>query len=816
MWSLAVLALSARAQVVEGDRPWIPDAGLAAEGGPGALWVNPANISYDPDPRYGAWIARDLGQDPTSLALAAGVGGLGIGVHNVAVPGERSDWTLDYASSVRLPERVSVGFRAAWHLTEADRNFVAYDVGLAWRPLPWVGVAAVARNVTSPDPSTPAQSGVGVALRPFEQVVTLSADYLHDFDAASPRDHLVGALRVRPTEGLYLRASGDVGLDGEYTVGGGLELYFGTWGGGASSRVEGEDAAVVAFLGTDEPGEALVKTGNKVPVLVLDHRPPYEKDTSFLASGDPTWLETLELLRRSEEDRTVRGLALVMRGGGLSWAQAEELRARIASLQASGKRVTAYLYGSGGTTDYYVAVAADHVVLHPSEDLSLVGVGTEMMFLRGALDLVGVEPQFVRRRQYKSAVEQYTHTEPTGPSLEQTEALLDDLSEALIGGIASGRSLDPQAVKALIDGGPYTAKEALEKGLVDEIAYADQVEDVVSAQLDLDDPDFRGLSEMPQAHSGWKAAAQIAVVYVDGAIVTGSSGGGGLFGGGGAGSDTIVDALDRAREDDQVKAVVLRVDSPGGSSFASDDVHRAIERIQEEGKPVVVSFGGVAASGGYYVACGADAIWAEPTTITGSIGVYSGKFATERLMTRVGVNTTSLERGRNADIYSGTEPWDALQLEKMDHMVGATYDEFVRKVSDGRGLTPEQVDAVAGGHVWTGKRAQELKLVDEIGGFQDAVADARHRAGLDGREVALVSYSWSGMLQETLAPTQMRVTEAAVRVMMPQLSQMLAPKDPIPTSLKPITDALAPALILAADPEAVWMYDPSVLEVDGR
>ncbi len=823
--ALALLALrAADAQVVVADdRPLIPSSGVAAESGPGSLWVNPANQVYDPDARYGLWVANDLGGDPTSFAAMAGTGGVGVGVHNVSVPrdlgGGRSDWSLDFTSGVRLPERLAIGFRAAWHLKDLG-NFVSYDVGAAWRPLPWLGFGAVADNITTPDPSAPARSAVGLALRPFGKFATISSDFVHEFDPNTPHNVISSSIRLRPVRGLFLRGNVDADLAGGLTVGGGLEVFFGDFGGGAYAVNDGSDTGLVGFIGTEDPGEALIRTGDRVPVLVLDHRLAYEERSGFLAPSETTYLETLELLRRSEEDNAVRGVAIVLQGAGMSWAQAEELRARIFALQANGKGVVAYLYGSGGSTDYYIASAASHIVLHPSEDLGFIGVGAEQEFFRGAFDLVGVEPQFVRRREYKSAVEQYTNTEPSPPAVEEMDALLDDLQAALVAGVAQGRNLEPAAVQALIDAGPYTAQEALEKGLVDEIAYPDQVEDAIENYLGHGSVNLTDLADMPQPHSGWKASAQIAVVYIDGAIVLGQSAvGGGLFGGGGsnAGSVTVVNALDKAREDDQVKAVVLRVDSPGGSSFASDDIHRAVERIQEAGKPVVVSMGGLAASGGYYVACGSDAIWAEPTTITGSIGVYSGKFATGRLMERVGIHIESYERGRNAGINSSVQAWDALQRERMDAMVGATYDEFKKKVGDGRGLTNEQVEEVARGRVWAGSRGKEQGLVDNLGSLQDAIDDARQRAGIpEGRSVAIVSYSPSGTMLETLAPTQMKVTETMVRTLFPDLAARLETTTELPPFVRTLAQAFAPAMIMADHPEEVWMYDPSLTTLDGH
>jgi protease-4 len=409
-------------------------------------------------------------------------------------------------------------------------------------------------------------------------------------------------------------------------------------------------------------------------------------------------------------------------------------------------------------------------------------------------------------------VEQYTASEPSAPSLEQTGAYLDDFYEALVTAIATGRKKAPEAVTALIDAGPYTAAEALDKGLVDALVYPDEIEDKIEQD---DFIEFIDLEDLPEAHSAWESPKKIAVLYVEGAINSGPSGGGGLLSGKSTGSATLVDQLEDAKDDDQVKAVVIRVDSPGGSSFASDEIHRAIARVKEEGKPVVVSMGGYAASGGYYVSANADAIWAEPTTITGSIGVFGGKFALGDAMSRFGVSTTQLWRGRNATIDSSTTPWDDVQRARMQALVDATYAEFKAKVAEGRNLTPEQVEEIARGHVWTGKRAAEIGLVDHLGGLDDAIRDARNRAGLgEGRQVQLVSYDGRGMLLEAVAPaTGSRLTERAVTALFPrvlaEIEGLRGMRDAI--ALPHGTDAwLTP---MTHPDEHLWLMDPAGFEV---
>lgn len=833
-WTLAVAGVvgSAPAWAQSGfdtGRPPIPSAGFATENGPGAMWVNPANLGYDPDPRLGAFFTRALpGAERTSVAATAGVGGLSFGlqdVNRVGPDGPRSDWTASYATSIPFPERIAAGLGLHWAFVDgADPNYLAYDVGLSWRPLPWLGVSGVAQNVGSPDPLGRARplTGGGVALRPGRFAI-LGLDAARTFatrEGAPDTDTLTGTLRLRPLEGLYLRGNGAAALTGgdlAFSAGAGVEVYLDGMGVVVHGTSDLEDAtALTVAASTDEPDESLVRSHDRVPTLRLDHTPPYQERTGLFAPDRDTWLDVLERLRRAEADREVRGLTLVLDGAGLSMARARELRDRIASMESGGVKVVAYLENPSAT-EYYVATAAGHVIVHPAGQVDLKGLAVELQHLRGLLDKVGVQPQFVKRAEYKSAPETFTETEPSPANLEETTALVDGLYEELVAGIAAGRKVEPSVVAAWIDGGPYSADEALEKHLVDAVAYADELDAQVSEHqgrsVDTDDL----LLGATVAHSPWEDPKQIAIIYVEGAIVGGESSPGGLFSGRSTGSDSVVRALERVKKDPNIRAVVLRVDSPGGSAFASEEIWRAAELVQKEGKPVVVSMGGVAASGGYYVAAGADAIWAEPTTITGSIGVFSGKFATKALQDKLGVNTVTVARGRNANVESSTTPWDDVQRARMQELVDQTYTQFKARVAEGRALADADVEAAARGRVWLGIDAEERGLVDHLGSFQDAIADARDRAGIsERRKVGLVEITGSGMLLERLAPAAQAAgphpTFALARAVLspPRL------EDRVRSELLPFADALswqAPSLWPLLHPDvSLWALEPLVVE----
>ena len=315
----------------------------------------------------------------------------------------------------------------------------------------------------------------------------------------------------------------------------------------------------------------------------------------------------------------------------------------------------------------------------------------------------------------------------------------------LITAIATDRGWEDDHVAQLIDAGPFTADDALEKRLVDSLVYPDQID----AELD------RLFTQRHNVESnygndrdtvGWLPRREVAVITIDGGIVSGPSGGPGFFGGGyTSGSDTIVPQLEAAASENSIKAVVLRVDSPGGSSFASDEIWRAVERVKKAGKPVVVSMGSVAASGGYYVAAGADAIVASPSTITGSIGVYAGpKFSLEGLYEKVGIGSELYVRGRNAAMWSISKPMDDHEFAALDRMVDHTYQQFKSRVGMGRSLDKAQVESVARGRVWSGVDAKEQGLVDELGGFYDAVGIACEKANMDCSRVSLLQLSARG------------------------------------------------------------------------
>jgi protease-4 len=442
-----------------------------------------------------------------------------------------------------------------------------------------------------------------------------------------------------------------------------------------------------------------------------------------LADPSPTLHRLVDTIRRAGEDARVKTLVLRPRTLGALWGQVQEIREAIVAFKASGKPVVAYLE-SGTATDYYVASAADRVLMMPAGQLDLTGVASYELFFRGALDKIGVEPDLLHVGDYKTASNTFTERGFTREHRDMARALNRDWYDELVRALAASRKKDEADIRRLIDEGPYLAAGALAAGLIDGLAYEDQLDDEapVAGTRRVDGDDYHlGLD-----HRG---ANRIALLYATGAIVSGRSTRDGS-GGGTVGSETFAEWLRKVRVDTGVRAVVVRIDSPGGSAIASEVIWREL-KLTRDVKPVVVSMGDVAASGGYYIAAPAHVIVAQPGTLTGSIGVVTGKYVLAGTLDKLGVGADAVSDGRHAEIYSPLRPFTASERAAVAGQMRATYDLFVSRVAEGRGKSAADVGAVAEGRVWTGRQAQARGLVDELGGLERAIELAKIRAKID-------------------------------------------------------------------------------------
>ncbi|QBI21518.1 signal peptide peptidase SppA [Egibacter rhizosphaerae] len=449
----------------------------------------------------------------------------------------------------------------------------------------------------------------------------------------------------------------------------------------------------------------------------------------------PQLRDVLEVLEAAAADPRVRVLHARVDQPAASWAHAEELREAVAAFRRSGKPALAHAQSFGeagdGTLSYFVAAAFDEVWLQPSGEVGLVGVAREERFLADMLDKLDVRPELDRRHEYKTAANVATHREFTDAHREFADRMVESHYEHLVAGVGGDRSLSHEAVTALVDRAPIAAEEARDAGLVDRLAYRDEV--VAESKQRAGEgaqvttlAAYRSLVRRRQLRPGRRTT--VALVHGHGAIQAGRNRRSMM--GPVMGSDTVTLGFQQAIRDKKVRAICFRVDSPGGSAVASDAVWRAVARAREAGKPVVVSMGSVAGSGGYWVAMGADRIVAAHGTLTGSIGVVSGKFVLRGLRERLGITSDAVERGAHARMFSTEQSFSDDEWEQVQAFLDRVYDEFVRKVAEGRAMSPEEVHEHARGRVWTGADAAERGLVDRLGGYRAAFATVRQLVGL--------------------------------------------------------------------------------------
>jgi protease IV len=469
----------------------------------------------------------------------------------------------------------------------------------------------------------------------------------------------------------------------------------------------------------------------------------------------------VETLRKAKLDRRVSAVLLAPRAlSSPFWAKVQELREAVVDFKTSGKPVYAFLEYAGDR-EYYLATAADKVFLLPTATLDLTGVATYEVFLRGTLDWVGAVPDLLHIGDYKTAINVFTEKTFTPAHKEMSASLNRDQFDQLVRALADGRRKSEGEIRSAIDDGPLLPEDALRLGLVDDLAYEDELDDLVDSVgapgtlklVESDDYAF-----VPWDSLGVRRRSRIAVLNAIGAITLGRSGYDPINGPV-LGSDSLVEHIRQIRDDSSIRAIVLRIDSPGGASTASDVIWRElmITKGDEHKRPIIVSMSDLAASGGYYIAMAGDVLVAQPGTLTGSIGIYSGKFVTGGVFDKVGANVEATSDGRHAQMYSPDRRFTDEERAKVVEGMQAFYDQFVEKVAEARHTTPEKIDQVAQGRVWTGHQARQVGLVDQLGGLQVAIAVAKQRARIPAEEeVDIVVYpprrSFYDVISEGLQP----------------------------------------------------------------
>ena len=456
----------------------------------------------------------------------------------------------------------------------------------------------------------------------------------------------------------------------------------------------------------------------------------------------PTVRAIVDDLRKAKVDPRIRRVLLKPTGfDSPFWGKVQEIRDAILEFKKSGKPIYAYLE-FGGDREYYLSTAADKVFLMPSASLDLQGVATYELFLRGTFDKFGAIPDLHHIGDYKTATNTFTEKGFTAAHKEMDESLNRDLYEQIIRDIADGRKKNEGEVRSLIDQGPFLPEDALHAGLVDDVAYEDQVSDQLRAGAKAHDVEGDDYARISPSSVGLNKGPRIAVIYAVGEIVSGRNAYDPVNGPV-VGSDSLIDYIRQARRDSSVRAIVLRIDSPGGSSIASDAIWRelTIAKRERADRPLVASMSDLAASGGYYIAMPAQVLVAQPATLTGSIGIFGGKIVTGGVYEKLGAHIDSTSIGRNAEMGSPARKYNPEELQKLQEQLQSFYDQFVEKVADARHSTPEKIDALAQGRVWTGRQAKQNGLVDQLGGLDRAIAVAKQRAKIAAdAEVEIVTF----------------------------------------------------------------------------
>jgi protease IV len=755
----------------------VPDGSIATQTDSASLEVNPAGLGFveGSEFSYAFFLPtadyRGVVPSGHSLSLALGGPGSGFGfgvqwMDNPLLGGRRAvfrKYTLGGALSSRF---FSFGAALNFFGSRYDERLNALrtaDLGLQWRPNRFLGIGLMTRDFTpaflDEDQALQPRVGLGLALRLFEGRLVFDTEVhsVRRADTLEIRPRLAGeplrGLRLFGTGMISIPAPGSVQTPGFDGLSFGLELSMGTFGLQSAAHVpeeiqgNGLKASGLAYRvwGGTPQKRPLFSLKDRWVRVNIDSNIAEQASSGFFQETTRSFLNLINDLNAITEDPAIGGVILDVQSGHLGYSQIWELHQAMDALHGAGKESIALLRNPT-TRSIYAASAAESIWMSPVTPYSPTGLLAEFTSFAGLLDRFGVEAEFVRIGDYKSAPEAYVMSGPSDEALEQTSEFLDALFDELTTRIASRRGIAHDEFLEILDVSPIFPADALERGLVDAIVYPDEIEAELERRLDRTIGLERTYERHEIADARWGGRPEIAVVYVDGMIVTGSSGQGPFGGGGITGAETFTQTLRALREDNTVKAVVVRIDSPGGSALASDLIYRELRYLATE-KPVIASMSNIAASGGYYVAAGADEIFATPLTLTGSIGIFAGKFNIQELADRMGIATYREGRGPAGGTYSIWRPFTQEELQFVARTIDYLYQLFLQQIERTRPLTVDEIDGVARGRIWAGAAAREAGLVDQVGGFADALRRAEELAGLEHGQAIYVDRTGMGGLQ---------------------------------------------------------------------
>lgn len=765
-----------------------------------AIHLNPAGLTFLEGAELRTVFARDIPANAVDLGFFAGGRlfrhlGLGVslewdGIGQVAHFSPTIGWALG-------GETVSVG--ASWSGGDATVKDL-WTVGAMWRPLRSLSLSVASLDVA--EQRGPRTFDIGLAFRLFSERLLVSGRWRIlrgaslNSDAGRPDIQLLA--QIEPLTGLSISFLTNLHFQPTLSIGISLEHFLMS---GTAARL---DDGVHSFS-----GELALSTRSVPPLFAMRRVAVVELSGKAEPAGDfnvfngrfdaplyggaPLFLAALG---RAED---VSGVVVKIGPLSLGWARLEELHAAMMGIRARGKRVDCVL-SAATDAEIFLSSACQSTAVLASLPVDMDGIAATYVYLGEGLDMLGVRPQVIARGAYKSAPEMFTRSGMSGPQREATSAILDTTWGVIRDGVQKGRQLDAKTFDQLVDLGTLTSSEAKGRGLVDAALFPDQVEEWLNEAygervLFVDAADVMTPSRNP-----WGHPRRIALIGIDATIVSGESMALPFGLGKETGADTVVKALEDARRDPTVVAIVLRVDSPGGDAVASDIIARKVKMVAKE-KPVIASFGDVAASGGYYAAAPARAIFAEKSTITGSIGIFSLGFSVEPLLAKLGVHVETLERGSVPSRGSLTREWTEAERAADEREIDAMYQRFLEVVAEGRSMKTEDVRAVAEGRVWSGADAKQRGLVDEIGGLGEAIARAQKEGGIEPGEP----------MELTVFPAERpSLPELARSMMAPEVQTDLSL---IPHGLQPLARALVRIHRLASIRGGVALM-PFVVNID--
>ncbi|MBL9038246.1 MAG: signal peptide peptidase SppA [Archangium sp.] len=730
----------------------------------------------------GAWVATSLGD----------FFGLGLGVDFIRPDGgaPRSKTSLGFSLG---PQQFSVGATINWLFGTPTSGLIAADLGLQSRPLRWLSLGAAVRNVNAPSSAaatTQREYIVSVGLRPFAERFTLGIDWLAREGVAINTSQLQYTATLRTVPGLRVLAGFSHGLGGAVplAVQAGLSVDFEHFGYTQGVSVA-NDRANFQFVGRFSADTyATIVPSRRVIVISLDNIGEPQGSTlgSLLGlAAEDRYLRLLRSLWRASVDPEVDAVVLKVEGASIGLARADEVRAAVERLRQNKKKVVAYVLGASDP-EYLIAAACDRIYAAPEAMLMVDGLRSSTIFFGDAAKRLGIDVDVARVGAYKNFPDQFTRADMSAEQKEAVEAYLDTSEKTVASLVMRHRGISQTAWEAIWKEGLKSPQRAKALGEIDDVATPSQLDDLVSGLV----PGARIARERSEPRDErWGDQRQIAVIPVLGSITGGRSQSAPVAGQV-SGAESFVDAISSAADDPNVVAIVVRVESGGGETLASDVMYRAVIEAKKK-KPVVASMGDVAASGGYYVAMGADEIWASPTTLTGSIGVFFIKPAVKRLANEWGIFQQHITRAPLSGVTDPFDPWTEEQREAAQKWVDAFYDTFITEVATNRKMEKTAVDAVARGRVWSGADAKAKGLVDQLGGFMDAVRAAKVRAGLaaDDDDVALSFFhARAGLLASVIASAPSSLLERPM------------PTSPLPPALAHLAEQLGPALWLLDKP----------------